>query len=332
LQLVWAIRHVRRRSHLGWFVSLVTLCACLVFRIYIQRYGDFLGSCAFIPAVMTAALFGGAAEAVSVFFVSAFILFFFYVPPYLTFQINRPTDTVGLFLFLLVGSVSIYLITSLNRAIDISDKLASDRLAIESRTAVLFAELQHRVANNLSFLVSVLNRQIERNVSGPVALQSIKDRLIALGRSHRRLYDPAKVDKPIGPYFGELCSEQIAVSGLPVTHAVACDQIVLELDQVVSVALIVSELVNNSLKHAFKDRSHGHIEIGFHQSSELSEYVLTVSDNGCGFNVSSDSVGLGKMIIRGLAAQLKAQVSYENNNGTTVTVRIPKRELAARPI
>lgn len=282
---------------------------------------------------MVAALFGGAAEGIAVFLVSEFLLFFLFVPPYLTFEIERPRDMVGLLLFAVAASVSIYLITTLNRAVDFSERLAEERRVMERRTAILFAELQHRVANNLGFLVAVLNRQLEQNVPAATALAAMRERLIVLGRSHRRLYDPARIDRPVGPYLNELCSEQISMSDVPVTHSVRCDQIVLELDQVFSVSLIVSELVANSLKHAFRGRSHGHIEIGFHRSAEASEYVLTVSDDGCSVAGATDGKGLGKMIVRGLAAQLRAEVNCENNaNGTSVTLRIPKREgLSARP-
>jgi hypothetical protein len=77
LQLVWAIRHVRRHRHLGWVISLAALGGCLLLRIYIESYDEFLGAGAFMPAVMVAALFGGVAEGITVFVLSAFILFFF---------------------------------------------------------------------------------------------------------------------------------------------------------------------------------------------------------------------------------------------------------------
>ena len=46
-------------------------------------------------------------------------------------------------------------------------------------------------------------------------------------------------------------------------------------------------------------------------------------DGGSG---SFDGNRLGKTIIRGLAAQLEVKISYENKNGTTVTVKIPMLE------
>ena len=116
------------------------------------------------------------------------------------------------------------------------------------------------------------------------------------------------------------------MSGKPVTHTVTCDDIVLELDQTVSVALILSELVTNCLKHAFKDCSQGHIAINFRQCSEQRELVLTISDNGCGATQPCHGNGLGKTIIKGLAAQLHASMTSENVGGTTVTLRFPMRQ------
>ena len=63
--------------------------------------------------------------------------------------------------------------------------------------------------------------------------------------------------------------------------------------KVLLVALLVSELVTNCLKHAFKDGSQGHIAINFQ----------TISDDGCGATAPSQGKGLGKTIINGLAAQ-----------------------------
>ena len=108
--------------------------------------------------------------------------------------------------------------------------------------------------------------------------------------------------------------------------AITCDDIYLELDQTVSVALIVSELVTNCLKHAFHDSSQGHIAINFQQRSEERELVLTVSDDGCGAAAPCQGKGLSKTIINGLAAQLHASMTWENVGGTTVTLRFPTRE------
>lgn len=326
MRLISAVRRVRQQRHSGWIISLAALCACLMLRIAIQDYSDSLAAGALMPAVMIAALFGGIAEGIVTFALASFILFFFFIPPYLTFEIERPRDVVGLSLFIATGLISLYLIRTLNKAVDVTYKLADEARLMQQRTSVLFAELQHRVANNLAFLTAVLDqkaRQFDKN--GPVGcvLAPVKDRLMAMSRSHRRLYDPQRVNEPIGQYLAELCSEQISASGLPVTHSIECDPIILDLGQLVPVALIVSELITNCLKHAFQDRTDGHITLRFHRCGQEAE--LAISDNGLGITVSPKGTGLGQKIVAGLAAQLNADLRFESGTGTTAVLRFPVR-------
>ena len=48
MQLVSAIRLVRQHAYLGWIISLGALGACLMHRVYIEAYGEFLGAGAFM--------------------------------------------------------------------------------------------------------------------------------------------------------------------------------------------------------------------------------------------------------------------------------------------
>jgi two-component sensor histidine kinase len=330
LQLVSAIRRVRQRQYLGWAISLGALSICLLLRVAIQDYSDSLAAGMMMPAVMIAALFGGVAEGLFIFGLASFFLFFLFIPPYFTFEIERSRDAVSLLLFMTTGLIALYLIRTLNKAVDTSHKLAEQANLMQRRTAVLFAELQHRVANNLAFLTAVLDQQARQfDKEGPVglAVAAIKDRLMAMSRSHRRLYDPQRINEPIGGYLAELCAEQISTSGLPVTHSVQCDAVVLDLDQLMPVALIVSELITNSLKHAFKGRASGHIAVRIKWCEKTQEVELAVSDDGTGHAASqTGNMGIGRRIISGLAAQLNSQVTYTNGHGTKATLRFRLRE------
>jgi two-component sensor histidine kinase len=328
---------VRQQQFAGWTISLGALCVCLMLRLAIGDYSDSLAAGTLMPAVMVAALFGGVAEGIVVFALASFVLFFFFVPPYLTFEIERSRDAVSLSLFIVTGLIALYLIRTLNKAVDISHKLAEEASLMQRRTAVLFSELQHRVANNLAFLTAVLDQQTRQfDKAGPVgcALAAVKDRLMAMSRSHRRLYDPQRVNEPIGQYLAELCAEQISASGLPVTHSIECDAVVLDLGQLVPVALIVSELVTNCLKHAFKDRADGHISIRLRRCGSGQEVELAISDDGRGIAVSHTGKGIGQKILGGLAAQLNSTLRYENGDGTTGVLRFslrlanPERDVA----
>jgi two-component sensor histidine kinase len=326
VKFISIVRRVRQQRYLGWIVSLAALCICVMLRIAIRDYSDSLTGSALMPAVMIAALFGGVAEGIVTFALASFILFFFFVPPYLTFEIERSRDAVSLSLFIATGLIALYLIRTLNKAVDVSHKLADEASLMQQRTSVLFAELQHRVANNLAFLTAVLDqkaRQFDRD--GPVGcvLAAVKDRLMAMSRSHRRLYDPRRVNEPIGQYLAELCSEQISASGLPVTHSIECDTVVLDLGQLVPVALIVAELITNCLKHAFKDRTDGHIAIRLKRCDLGQVLELTISDNGHGISTSPTGKGIGQKIVTGLAAQLNANLRFESGSGTTAVLRFP---------
>ena len=98
-----------------------------------------------MPAVLIAALFGGVAEGIVVLAVSSFVLFYFFMPPYPTFQIERTQGAVSLSLFVATGLIALWLIRTLNNAVDTSHRLAEEA-ATAAAEHLLFAELQHRVA------------------------------------------------------------------------------------------------------------------------------------------------------------------------------------------
>ena len=170
MKVISAIRHLRHAKYLGWIISTITLGVCVSIRFYLDGYGEFLGSGALMPAVMIAGLFGGVAAGVTVFAISSFVLFYFFVPPYFTFEFDRPGDAVSLALFMITGAIALYVIRTLNKAVDVAQRLADEAVIMQKRTATLFAELQHRVANNLAFLTAVLDKHGRQfGKDGPMA-------------------------------------------------------------------------------------------------------------------------------------------------------------------
>jgi chemotaxis protein methyltransferase CheR len=90
-----------------------------------------------------------------------------------------------------------------------------------------------------------------------------------------------------------------------------------------SIGLIVTELVMNSLKHAFKETTkNGRITVSYDVSG--SNWKLTVADNGVGRpddHFAQPKTGLGTGIVKALAKQMEAQVvTLPSVKGTTVTV------------
>ena len=161
------------------------------------------------------------------------------------------------------------------------DEVARER----DRSAVMFQELQHRVANNMQFVASLMRLQ-ERAIeadpqSGARLLGDIRKRFETMARIHRRLYDPSGLAMPLTQYFQELCTDVLDASG---AHNVVCvvnaTHADLDPQRMLVLSLLVTEAITNSVKHAFKGDEQGSLSITFDRNDD--GYAVTVQDNGPG--------------------------------------------------
>ncbi len=94
----------------------------------------------------------------------------------------------------------------------------------------------------------------------------------------------------------------------------------------VPIAIILNELVTNSIKYGFPDERPGQILIQLHIDQEL---VLTVSDNGVGMAASEEAnKGIGSKVISLLVQQLNGTLAYEDAQpGCRVVLTVQKPKL-----
>jgi len=95
----------------------------------------------------------------------------------------------------------------------------------------------------------------------------------------------------------------------------------------VSLGLIVTELIINSLKHAFRGGGLPDPRIVVVYTKSSDQWTLTVSDNGGGIaqiDPSSGRPGLGRSIVDALAHQLGARVTVQTGNTGTATAIVRK--------
>jgi two-component sensor histidine kinase len=91
-------------------------------------------------------------------------------------------------------------------------------------------------------------------------LTEASGRVSAIGRAYERLsYDADVEDIDLGPYLQDVCADAISVASHCKLDFDAVQGIQLDADRAISLALIINELVTNSAKYAFSDRSDGHI-------------------------------------------------------------------------
>ena len=319
MKLSYRIREIRQRQFAPWLIGLAALLVAVAVR---YALGNRLAGSPFITlfsATAIATLFGGSRVGLTVLGLSLGAAWFLFVPPFWSFRFERPADAVALAIYAISGGVVVFCVSLLNEAIDEAHRL-------RERTATLFKELQHRVANNLTLVSAVLTMQSRAagaDTAAGRALIAARERLFTMGQVHRHLHDPAMIDQPIGSYLKLICDDLVRGSGLNVSCDVKADGTQLEQNDSITVALIVTELVTNSLKHAFSGRDAGRIEIQI-EAVNGTQCVLRVRDDGPGVSASpQDNTGLGRGIVRSLSQQLNAEITTENSGGTVVAVKFP---------
>ena len=193
---------------------------------------------------------------------------------------------------------------------------------------ILLQEMQHRVANSLQIIASILLLKARTVQSEEIRLH--------LYDAHQRVMSVATVQQQlqasglnesieIGPYLSRLCdslAKSMVGERRPVSIKVQATSGAATSSEVVSVGLIVTELVINALKHAFSSGETGEILVSY--DAQGSGWRLSVSDNGTGPGDDSAErphIGLGTSIVEALARQLDATVQKSSGpQGTTVSI------------
>jgi PAS domain S-box-containing protein len=206
-------------------------------------------------------------------------------------------------------------------------------IVVEERTAalaqrdLLLREVYHRVKNNLQIVDSMLLMQARRlkDLDAKAALENLRGRVYALGLVHHQLMGSKDLETfDVAPFLEELSRHLLEGAGrAEVGLSVRATPLKVGLDFAIPLGLLVTELVTNSMKHAF-DGGPGAIDVTL-EDAQAGEVVLQVSDNGRGYDpaTSSATPSLGASIVDGLVRQLRGVLTVSNEGGTRTVVRLP---------
>ncbi|RAK59612.1 histidine kinase [Phenylobacterium hankyongense] len=191
--------------------------------------------------------------------------------------------------------------------------------------AVLLQEMQHRVANSLQIIASVLllKARTVKSEESRLHLRDAHDRVMSVAAVQQHLQASlGEVD--VGPYLTKLCGSlgsSMIRDSRPIRLDVRAEAATVTSREAVSLGLIVTELVINALKHAFPETRDGHIVVAY----ELHPpgWTLSVTDDGVGRPPASATarVGLGTSVVEALARQLGAEVAVlDAGPGARITI------------
>ncbi len=198
---------------------------------------------------------------------------------------------------------------------------------------VLLKEVHHRVKNNLQIIHSMLNLQLPyvKDPQSIEAFQESQNRIYTMALIHERLYRSeslARID--LSEYVRNLMANLMSSYGLgePILRPqIHVEDIALDIDTVIPCALIINELVSNSLKHAFTEaarRAAGTARIGVDiRRAGGDKIILTVRDNGVGlpggFEIEKCH-SLGLNLVSVLVKQLRGSIQLGADGGTEFTI------------
>ncbi len=193
----------------------------------------------------------------------------------------------------------------------------------------LLGEIHHRVKNNLALISGIIELQaieIENENSRNHFLE-IQNRISAISYIHEKLYQSnnfAKID--LKEYIEELVNSIIKFfsKNEDVKINYELDSIYVTTKHALPIALIVNELVTNSLKYAFNDpKIIGKMDIILKKNNDSDTILLTISDNGPGIPINIDiskSKSLGFKLLNIFTKQLKGTYQIKNEIGLSITI------------
>jgi PAS domain S-box-containing protein len=235
--------------------------------------------------------------------------------------------------------------SELQIALDDRERVNEELKSALNTQGLLLNELDHRVKNNLQMISSLIVMQ-SRNIPDPEirkSLVSMLERVEALSAVHRRLYQSGDVTRfDLAEFSRDLARDLVSASNRPnVRLEFDLEPVEVSADRAAPIALMVNELVTNSLKHAFADNRPGKIALSAKRID--GHYCVSIEDDGVGMKSDGQprasghdgeikheapdgvrSGSFGKSLVEALGRQVRATTQWVHANpGTRVEIRWP---------
>ena len=204
-------------------------------------------------------------------------------------------------------------------------KMQEEKEKLMALKDTLLKEMRHRIANSLQLIASIilLKAGTVKSEESRLHLEDAHDRILSIATVQRNL-DPTGEDSrvPVAAYLTTLC-ESVAKTMIggrkPISIRVSGDSGTVNSDDAIALGLITTELVINSLKHAFP-KGVGNVTVTY--DSTPASWELCIADDGIGLSATTmaNKEGLGTSIVESLASQLNAEISRVSSpKGTRIS-------------
>jgi two-component sensor histidine kinase len=179
---------------------------------------------------------------------------------------------------------------------------------------MLVKDTHHRVKNNLQSIMSMIRMH---NMPERVK-KDLQSRISAMAAVHEHLYRVDQVSEiNADALIRGIVSALLKGSDPHIRALYDIEPLIIDRDHATPLALLVSEAVTNSLKHSAGKTSTIKIALNSVPTGQL---LLSIADDGPGFDPGRPSEGLGRRLIAAMLIQLNGTASYHFNEGTEFRV------------
>ncbi len=208
-------------------------------------------------------------------------------------------------------------ITERNKSVELIKKALREK-------EVLLKEIHHRVKNNLQIISSLLNLEAGKTQDERVLdiISTSQNRIKSMALIHEKLYQSKEFSRVDFPGYIRSLLDSLLLTYTDdsrfVTPQLDLSPLYLDINTAIPLALIINELVSNSLEHAFPDGRKGVISIGLHDVGN-GDYTLSVADDGVGISDDLDlenTKTLGLQLVNMLTQQIGAVIEVVRKKGT----------------
>ena len=188
--------------------------------------------------------------------------------------------------------------------------------AARDRAEMLLAEVNHRVANSLSLVASMVGMQgrATRSDEARQVLNETQSRIQAVAMVHKTLYSSGDIHTVELSEFlsGLLAQLEMSLNGAGLNSRLTHDlsPVWMPTDKSVSVGVITAEWVTNAFKYAYPQGA-GEIRVRL-KGGDNGSMHLVVEDDGIGRSdeATPKGTGLGTRLVNSMAASLGATIDY----------------------
>ena len=289
--------------------SILFQFAAATYSIYLIKYTGFKYSWIFLSSAL---ILMSIRRAIPLYFLTV----------HSNFSISFTSEVIGLALSVLI----LFGIIGIGKIL-IERKVAEDKVnLLLNEKDIILKEVHHRIKNNMNttYGLIVLQADAVKDPEAKKALDDASNRVQAMITLYEELFISGHYSEVTMKNYLPMLAERI-IANFPnrdnVKLKVYSEDLILDEKRISALGLIVNELLTNIMKYAFAGRDSGIINVEL--KKENKNVFLIVSDNGVGF--SKDDISLkhssfGLSLVDSLTKQLNGTLTYQNHNGTTVTL------------